>query len=161
MLKKLLIISGLLFTSAGYSADWFAERTVTVKPSEGECVGNTADPLCVFDTVIACAIRAKADLCKSVGIKYDEFFKSAFNEMKGQDYKFRLADLVINRRKALCTYANEKACVLHPDTGEVHLVDMSMTDLNNVAVYLKRQKDGKWSVIFATKYSCWSDEDCT
>ena len=163
-MKKIFAVftlCSLLFAPPAHSADFFAPRFVGVQPTIGECIGNTADPLCVFDSVIACAIRQNAHLCESVGLKYDNLFKNSFAEIVGRDYKYTPVEMYVNRRKPMCTFDTDKACVTNPATDKIVSVDMSIKDDNNVAVYLKRESGGKWSVIFATQYACWQDEDCT
>ena len=162
-MKKLYALCFLLyaFCASVYAADFFAPRVVTVIPSDGECVGKTDDPLCVFDTVIACAIRAKPELCAAVGFEYDNFFRNAMADLVGKDYKYNPVEMYVNRRKPACAHDDDKACATNPATGEIVAVDMSIKDNNNTAVYLRREKNGHWSVIFATQYSCWADEDCS
>jgi hypothetical protein len=162
-MKKTLLVFALFFIAAGaaHAADFFSPRTVTVRPSAGECMGKTNDPLCVFDTVVACAVRRDARLCASVGLAYDDFFQNALADLAGKDYAYAPVEIYVNRRTAACAYDNDKACALNPATNKIVPVGMSVKDNNNVAVYLKREKDGHWSVIFATQYACWSDEECS
>jgi hypothetical protein len=161
-MKNLCFAIGLsLCVGAAHSADFFAARTVGARPADGECIGNAADPLCVFDTVIACAVRKNPALCESVGLQYDSFFRNSMAELAGRDYKYAPVEMYVNRRKPACAHDNDKACALNPATQKIVNVDMSVKDNNNVAVYLRREQGGKWSVIFAAQYACWSDEECS
>lgn len=162
-MKRITLGLFFIFAIAGTvnGADFFAARKVGVLATTKECVGTTKDPLCVFDTVVACAVRADASICKSVGIIYDDFFRNSFAELVGKDYTYTPVEMYVNRRVAACAYDNDKACALNPYTGKIVNVDMSIKDNNNVAVYLKREPGGNWSVIFATQYACWSDEECS
>ena len=149
------------FSNTVHAADFFAARSVGLAPMAGECVGNTEEPLCVFDTVVACAVRAQPNLCESVGLKYDNFFKNSMVDLAGRDYKYNPVEMYVNRRTPACAVDDGRACVTNPYTGEIVAVDMSIKDNNNVAVFLRRVSGGRWSVIFATQYACWSDEDCS
>ncbi|MDR0319593.1 MAG: hypothetical protein LBH81_02530 [Rickettsiales bacterium] len=163
MMKSLLLASAffLLPFSAFSAENYFAERTVSVSPKDGECVGRADDPMCVFDTVVACVIRNQPDLCKKVGLKYSEDMKNALSYLAGKDYKYTIVDLYMNRRKNLCEIADDKACVFNPETGKNMRVDMSLKDNRNFSVYLRREKNGNFSVSLATQFQCWSDEECS
>ncbi|MDR2685527.1 MAG: hypothetical protein LBB23_01995 [Rickettsiales bacterium] len=162
MNKLLFAIFAMLMTGAASAAEpLFAERVVRMIPATGECVGRNDDPICVFDTIIACVIRDDADLCKKVGVKYSQNMKNAMAHLGGQDYKYAIVDMYVNRRKNVCTIADDKSCVMNAENGKLEKIDMSLKDANNVSVYLRREKDGKWQVIFATQSECWSDEDCS
>ncbi|MCL2017342.1 MAG: hypothetical protein FWG80_01020 [Alphaproteobacteria bacterium] len=165
MRKILFAFCTLYFTfyamSPASSASFFAERTVTVRPLSDECIGNEKDPLCVFDTVIACIIRNDKSLCEKVGLAYDQTMRNAVGYLAGKDYKYRPVEMFVNRRTSLCSVVNDKACVYNPSTGKPVAVDMSVTNDRKFVVHLRRDKDSAWSVIFATEFDCWSDEDCS
>jgi hypothetical protein len=158
---KILVLCGMLFAplTGAVAADFFAERLVTVKPGADECVGNVKDPLCVFDTVIACVIRDAPELCKKIGLKYDQTMKNTVGHLAGRDYLYRLTDMFVTRRTDDCANEDNKRCVYDPN-GKVIAVDMSIGNDRHFSVFLRREKNG-WSVIFATEFDCWSDEDCS
>ncbi|MCL2538149.1 MAG: hypothetical protein FWE52_01600 [Alphaproteobacteria bacterium] len=151
----------LLFAVGAQANDFFAPRKVTLVPSADECVGDTSDMLCVFDTVIACAVRADAKLCEKVGLKYDSFFKNSMVDLTGKDYEFRPVELFLNQRRPACAVDDNRACITNPATGRVVAANASIKDNNNVGVFLRNEPSGKWSVIFATQFACWPDEDCS
>lgn len=161
MKKILILLFALCATQADAAQNYFTQRVVSVAPQANECIGDTSDPVCIFDAVIACVIRDDEKLCESVGVKYSDEMRNALGQFAGADYRYSIAELFINRRNNLCENADDRACVNNTDTGDNVRVDLSMKDNKNVAVYLQREKDNKWSVIFATQYFCWSDEDCS
>ncbi|MCL1902660.1 MAG: hypothetical protein FWG18_03485 [Alphaproteobacteria bacterium] len=156
----LFALCSLLFAPA-MAADFFAERTVTVQPSPDECVGDATEALCVFDTVIACVIRDQPELCKKVGLAYDRTMRNSVGHLTGRDYTYRPVDMFVNRRTPVCSFPDGLACAFNPATGKNVAVDMSIRNDKMFGVYMKREKNGTWSVIFATEFSCWSDEDCS
>ncbi|MDR1207365.1 MAG: hypothetical protein LBK26_03050 [Rickettsiales bacterium] len=161
-MKKLGIFFTIcLFASGAFGDDFFAERTVTVQPAKDECVGTADKALCVFDTVIACVIRDEPELCKKVGLTYDQTMMNSVGYLVGKDYTYRPVDMYVNRRPPTCSFPDGLACAFNPGTGKNVAVDMSIRNNRKFGMYLKKEKGGAWSVIFATEFSCWSDEDCS
>ncbi|MCL2629745.1 MAG: hypothetical protein FWD33_03625 [Alphaproteobacteria bacterium] len=162
MRKLLVLLFALALTGAHANPQsYFLERTVHVIPREGECVGRNDDPMCVFDTVVACVIRQERGLCEKVGVKYSSRMHNALGHLAGHDYRYAIVDLHINRRNNVCSIEDGQSCVTNLDTGELTRVDMVMRDNRNFSVYMKRERNNRWSVIFATQYACWPDEDCS
>ena len=161
MKKLLYALCFIPWTLHAQMPDMFASRVVTLEPSVGECVGNTSDMMCVFDTVIACAVRQDASLCERVGLKYDNNFRNEFGLLSGQDYNYGIAEVFMNRRRGVCSIADGRSCLRNPADGELVTPNVSMRDNNNVGVFLRRAPGGNWSVIFATQFACWPDEECS
>jgi len=166
LIKKFMLYALCPMLCIGFANanNFFAERTVTVLSSQGECIGNRRDPLCVFDTVIACVIRQQPELCRTVGLTYDQTMDNAVGYLAGADYTYRPIEMFITHRRSLCTNADGRACVLNPSNGELVAVDMSIANDQKFVVHLRRGTGGEvgtWSVIFATEFACWFDEDCS
>jgi hypothetical protein len=163
MFRKLILsIFALAFLPlATNAANYFEEREVFVVPRDGECVGQNTDPICVFDTVVACVIRDQPDLCEKVGMEYSQSLKNAVSySMSGKDYKYQIVELFMNRRKNGCDVVDNKSCVYNDATGQNVKVDASLTDDKNFGVYMQRGKKGTWKAVFADKADCWSDTNC-
>jgi len=149
------------YALSAHANDFFAPRVVTVTPAADECMGKTDDMLCIFDTVIACAVRRDARLCEMVGLAYDAQFIDAFNVLAGQDYEYGPVELFINRRRGICSIDDGRSCVTNIEDGEMIRADASVRDNNNVGIFMRRERGGHWSVIYAMQFACWPDEDCS
>ncbi|MCL1786320.1 MAG: hypothetical protein FWG39_04220, partial [Alphaproteobacteria bacterium] len=111
MRKLIYVLCFMPCALYGQTADFFAPRAVALEPAPDECVGKTDNMACVFDTVIACAVRRDAKLCEKVGLKYDRQFKNTFGVLAGGDYKYNLVELFINRRGGACSVDDARSCV--------------------------------------------------
>ena len=152
----------VLCATSAHANDFFAPRFVSSVPTATECVGQTNDILCVFDTVIACAIRRDPALCAAVGLEFDDVFHNAFWPMRYQDYRFAPVEMFVNRRPNVeCDFADGRLCIVDPRTGYMIQADAAVRDNNNIGVFLRRAPGGNWIVIHAMQFECWPDEDCT
>jgi len=165
LIKKLTagaVVYALCIMPFALSAnDFFAYRTVHLTPVPGECVGQANDILCVFDTVVACAVRDNARLCESVGMEFTREFRNSMGEIIGANYRFRPIEMFISRGTSPCEVPNGTSCFLNTTTGELTIADAMIRDNNNVVVYLRRMGGGNWQAIYAARFSCWSDEECS
>jgi len=151
----------LLILPQAKSNDFFAPRMVGFAPMAHECVGQTNDILCVFDTIVACAVRADVRLCESVGLAVSGEFINATGEIRGADYRFNPTEMFISRGDSPCEVPNGTSCFLNTTTGELMTADAMVRDNNNFVVYFRRMGGGNWSVLYASIFSCWSDEECS
>lgn len=158
-MKKLFCLF-VLFSSGVFAADLFSERKVSIQKSDGECVGNVKDPLCAVDTLTACIIRKDDSLCKKLGIKKNDFDYTLGNlaEVKS-NYSYRPVSIVLNKYDGVCSVHDGKTCV--EVNGKFMPVDIAITTDKKFNVYLKRDKNGKLSVVWAEESECFSDEECT
>lgn len=143
------------------ASDLFGKRTVDIKSVENECVGTVSDPLCVVDTLVACVIRKDESLCKKIGISSKDFMDSmsALSSVDSK-YSYKPVSMVVNKYDGSCSIHDGKTCVELPNK-KLKSVDIVITTDTKLNIYMKRNKNGKISVVWAEEFLCFSDEECS
>src|ERR1044072_7980394 len=71
MKAKLLLVSAFLALACGTGAGATAGgvRTISSARTDSTCIGNPSDPVCALETLFACKVLGRPDLCAEVGLR--------------------------------------------------------------------------------------------